>query len=426
MINEELFYQLRFICIVLAGLMLAKYFIFLVAAPFYPIRQKLHRIKALTVRKPSTAKSRPIVSVIVPAWNEEVGVLRTVRSLLKNTYSNIEIVVINDGSTDRSHDIVTEFLQTEEALKRHPQVKLKYYYQERGGKGRALNKGVEIASGDIIVTMDADSVFDRRAIERIACYFEEDGSIDALVGNVKVARNSTIIGRIQQLEYLFGFYFKRAHCLFGAEYIFGGACAAFRRSTTFDKLGHFDTANKTEDIEMSMRTRFFGLRSVYAEDVICYTEGASTVRGLLNQRLRWKRGRFDTFAKYRALFFSTKKHHNKFLGWFILPFAMLAELQLLFEPIGVMLLLTYSFLSGDYISLTLGMGFIFMSYFVASVFVERKSLKTLIWFPLTWPLFYLLVWVEYMVLLRSIFMFVRGNDVAWQQWKRKGVEIEAS
>lgn len=423
MINEELFYLLRSICIVLAGLMLIKYFIFLVVAPFYPIRQKVRRLRSLTRH---IQPRKPIVSVIIPAWNEEIGILRTVRSLLRSTYSNIEIVVINDGSTDSSHGIVTKFLQTDEAKARHPHVRLKYCYQENGGKGRALNKGVSLASGDIIVTMDADSVFSKHAIERMVRYFEENTSIDALVGNVKVAHNTTIIGRLQQLEYLFGFYFKRAHCMLGAEYIFGGACAAFRRSTTFDKLGHFDIENKTEDIEMSMRTRFFGLKSVYAEDVICYTEGASTVKGLLNQRLRWKKGRFDTFAKYRALFFSTKKHHNKFLGWFILPLALLAEIQLLFEPIGIMLLLTYSFLSGDYISLTLGMGFIFMSYLAASVFVEQKSFKTLWWFPFTWPLFYLLVWIEYMVLLRSFFMFIRGSEIAWQRWQRKGVEVEAS
>lgn len=422
MITEQLFDQLRNICVIFAMLMLVKYFIFLTVSPFYPVRQKLRQIRLL--KNPPYKAAQPTVSVIIPAWNEEVGILRTVRSLLKNTYGKIEIVVINDGSTDRSHDIVTEFLQTKEAKARHPHVKLRYHYQENGGKGQALNRGIEKASGDIIVTMDADSIFHPRAIERMVAHFQ-DPRIDALVGNVKVAHNPTIIGKLQQLEYMFGFYFKRAHCMLGAEYIYGGACAAFRRDTTFNKLGTFDADNKTEDIEMSMRTRFFGLRSVYAEDVVCYTEGASTITSLLNQRLRWKKGRFDTFAKYRNMFFSTQKRHNKFLAWFILPYCLLAEIQLLFEPIGIMLLLTYSFFSSDYISLTLGIGFIFLSYLVASLFGDKRDVRPLLWFPFTWPLFYALVWIEYIVLLRSFAMFMRGNDITWQKWQRKGVEVRA-
>ena len=93
---------------------------------------------------------------------------------------------------------------------------------------------------------------------------------------------------------------------------------------------------------MSMRTKFHGLKSLYAEDVLCYTEGASNYMGLLNQRLRWKKGRFDTFIAYRQIFFSWKRHHNKPLSWFVLPYALIAELQLLLEPIGVTLLATYS------------------------------------------------------------------------------------
>jgi biofilm PGA synthesis N-glycosyltransferase PgaC len=420
MASEEAFQLLRSICVIFAALLLVKYFVFLMMAPFYPVRQKIRQLRMLKSDK--APLKRPTVSVIVPAWNEEVGILRTVRSLLANTYSKIEIVVVNDGSTDKSHGIVTDFLKTPEARARHPHVKVKYHYQENGGKGKALNKGIAIATGDIIVTMDADSVFEKHAIENMVLHFDDD-RIDALVGNVKVAHNPTLIGRLQQLEYVFGFYFKRAHCMLGAEYIYGGACAAFRKTATFERLGAFDDANKTEDIEMSMRTRFYGLRSVYAEDVVCYTEGASSLTGLLNQRLRWKKGRMDTFAKYRALFFSTKKEHNKFLAWFILPFTLIAELQLIIEPIGVALLTTYSILSGDYISLTLGIGFVFISYLVASLFGDRTNLKLLWWFPFTWPLFYLLVWVEYIVLLRSSFMFLRASDITWQKWERQGVEV---
>jgi poly-beta-1,6-N-acetyl-D-glucosamine synthase len=270
--------------------------------------------------------------------------------------------------------------------------------------------------------MDADSIFDREAIAGIVRYMR-DPSVDALVGNVKVANSHGLIGYIQSLEYLFGFYFKRAHCVLGAEYIFGGACAAFRRSTTFDRIGHFDDSSKTEDIEMSLRTKYYGMKSVYAEDVICYTEGAATIRGLLNQRLRWKKGRFDAFGKYRRVFFSFDRRHNKWLGWFVMPYALLSELQLLFEPIGIALLLTYSFLSGDFISLTLGILFIFITYLVVSLFSHQKiRWGLLLSFPFTWPLFYFLVWVEYVALIKSLVMIARGEEIEWQRWNRQGIQ----
>jgi cellulose synthase/poly-beta-1,6-N-acetylglucosamine synthase-like glycosyltransferase len=245
--------------------------------------------------------------------------------------------------------------------------------------------------------------------------------VDALVGNVKVANNKTLIGYLQSLEYLFGFYYKRAHCVLGAEYIFGGACAAFRKSSTFDRIGLFDELNKTEDIEMSLRTKFYGMRSVYAEDVFCYTEGANTLTGLINQRLRWKKGRFDTFLRYRSMFLSRSRKHNKWLTWFVMPFSMLAELQLFFEPIGLSLLITYSVVSGDFISLALGSLFVWIIYIVNALFSHEFRPQRILLFPLTWPLFYVLVWVEYIVLLKSVWMVLRGHDIEWQRWQRQGI-----
>jgi len=231
---------------------------------------------------------------------------------------------------------------------------------------------------------------------------------------------------MQRLEYLFGFYFKRAHCVMGAEYIYGGACAAFRRATTFEYFGYFDEKNKTEDIEMSMRTKYHGMRSIYAEDVICYTEGASNYLALINQRLRWKKGRFDTFLHYRRMFFSLDKKHNKFLGWFILPFALFSELQLILEPIGATLLITYSVLSGEFVSLALSMLFVGISYFTVAVFGERLTLKEraklLMLWPFTWPLFYVVVWIEFHALIRGFHMVLRGDSLEWQKWQREGIE----
>lgn len=418
----EWFYRLRDVTVVFAGLMLVRYWLFLMIAPWHSAKEELRQMRIRKLYPERIYNYAPLVSVIVPAWNEEVGILRTIHSLLNNTYPHIEIVVVNDGSTDKSHNVVFDFLKRREQDGVSNKL-LKYYYKENGGKGTALNHGIERARGEIIVTMDADSIFHHQAIERLVAYFR-DPSISAAVGNVKIANNGTLVGQIQSLEYMFGFYFKRAHSVLNAEYIYGGACAAFRRSETFDSLGLFDTLNKTEDIEMSLRTKYAGLKAVFAENVICYTEGASTIIGLVNQRLRWKKGRLDTLVKYRQMFFSLKKHHNNWLCFFILPYSLLGELQLLFEPIGIALLLSYSIISGDYLSLGLGILFIFITYFVVSIFnFERFNWRILLKFPFTWPLFYVTTWIEYMVLLRSIKMAIRGHEIDWQRWERKGVDL---
>jgi glycosyltransferase involved in cell wall biosynthesis len=127
---------------------------------------------------------------------------------------------------------------------------VKYLAKPNGGKGSALNFGINKARGEVVVTMDADTAFSKDAIERLVLYFR-DPTIDAVVGNVKVAENDTLVGWIQQLEYLFGFYFKRAHAFLGAEYIFGGACAAFRKeecliNTAFDTHKKLKTLNVYE------------------------------------------------------------------------------------------------------------------------------------------------------------------------------------
>jgi poly-beta-1,6-N-acetyl-D-glucosamine synthase len=128
---------------------------------------------------------------------------------------------------------------------------------------------------------------------------------------------------------------------------------------------------------------------------------------------------------YRRMFFSLDRRHNKPLAWFILPYAMLSEFQLLLEPIGATLLITYSLLSSDFVSLALSMLFVGISYLVVATFGVKMSLwqriKLLLFWPITWSLFYIVVWVEFHALLRSLQMVIRGDALEWQHWKREGI-----
>jgi cellulose synthase/poly-beta-1,6-N-acetylglucosamine synthase-like glycosyltransferase len=398
---------------------LAKNYFFLAISPFYPLREKWRHIKhELERRRASLPNYKPKVSVIIPAWNEGVGVIKTLDSVLNNGYDNLQVVLVNDGSTDNSDALVKNYMRELKKKKHSSPSNLKYIYKENGGKGRALNTGIEAATGEIILTVDADSVLRKDSIKHLVKYYK-DKEIMAVVGNVEVVNTSTLVGLAQHLEYFFGFYNKRAHALLGAEYIFGGACASFRKEV-FEKIGLFDTENKTEDIEMSMRTKFHGMKSTYAEDVICYTEGASDVKSLIAQRIRWKKGRLDTFKKYRSMFFSTEEHHNAFLSFFVLPFSLLTEITLVFEPIAVAIMVAFVMISSEYLSLALGICYIFLAFVAVPTFHSRPRSHYLFYFPF-WPLFYFLDWIEFISLYKSIKMIRKGKQVEWQRWDRKGI-----
>lgn len=414
-----LFNLVRDLIMFFVVLTLAKNYFFLAISPFYPIRERLRHIKhELARRRDKKPEHMPRISVIIPAWNEGVGVVKTLESVVKNGYDNIEVVLVNDGSTDDSDAVIKEYLKQYKARKDRSPVRLTYIYKERGGKGKALNMGIKEATGDVILTIDADSVLQHGAMRKLARYYL-DPEIMAVVGNVEVVNTSTLVGLAQHLEYFFGFYNKRAHALLGAEYIFGGACASFR-AEVFKKIGLFDTENKTEDIEMSMRTKYYGMKSTYAEDVICFTEGASDVKGLLSQRVRWKKGRLDTFKKYRSLFFSTEDHHNMFLCFFVLPFSFLTEVTLLFEPIAIAIMVAYVMISSEYLSLALGLCYIFLAFIAVPTFHTKPRWHYILYFPF-WPLFYFLDWVEFVSLYKTIKMIRSGQKLEWQNWQRQGI-----
>lgn len=418
---ESFYFLVQSIIYVLILIGLVNILLSFVLSSFYDLKERL-RLKKLLSQGIDPFFYKPYVSVIVPAWNEEVGVLKTVESLLNTNYANLSIIVVNDGSTDKTKTVVENFIS--QLKKYYPQEshKVSLINQKNGGKGRALNTGIAHATGDIILTMDADSAITPQGLDNLVKYFA-DPKIMGVVGNVVVANNSSYVGEIQKLEYLFGFYLKRAHSVIGAEYIFGGACAAYRKEV-FEELGGFDEENKTEDIEMSMRTRFHGMECTYGEDVIVYTEGAATTKSLINQRVRWKKGRFDTFAKYIHLFFSTDDKHNGWLSFYQLPMSLIGEFLLFLSPLAISFMFFYTVFTWDYITVALNILFLGFFYLTTAFFAGKFKPGLILLFPFTWTLFYYLIYVEYMAQLKSFYLMLRGQQVVWQRWNRKGINSE--
>lgn len=421
---------LRLVIICFATVLLIKYFVYMVVSPwsrvFIAMKEAARRKKRLHL------PYHPKVSVLVPAWNEENGVITTLETLLKSTYLNTEIIVINNASTDRTAEHLETFVQryTRSVRTHSPHIELVSIEEKTQGKGHALNKGVEAATGEIILSIDADCSVAPSTIEHFVHCFE-DPTVMGAVGNVRVGNTTFLLGVVQYLEFLFSFYFKKCDSVFGSIYIIGGAAGAFRKEV-LTKLHGYNTASITEDIDLSFRMQALGMKILYAHHAIVYTEGATDLGGLIKQRTRWKRGRFETFFTYRSLFFSREKKHNKILSWIILPLALFGEMQLFLESFFILFLFLYSYLTRDYSSFISGI-IVVSSMFIVQIAAEernqdRGSLFALA--PIGWVLLYASTLVELAALCNTLIGYALGKEVKWQKWKRRGVfsasEQEAS
>ncbi|MEJ2375485.1 MAG: glycosyltransferase [Pseudolabrys sp.] len=224
---------------------------------------------------------RPRISVIIVGHNEAHSVERCVRSLREQSISDLEIVVVSDGSSDRMAEVAARLAKlglVDQALST----------DLRGGKPSGLNLAIAAARGDLIVIVDCDCSFDRFAIENLVKYFN-DPSVGGVSGDI-VPRNgdATLTARFQEIEYLFSLSVsKRIGATLNQVVCISGAFGAFRREA-LECIGAFDPGGG-EDLDLTLRLRAKGWVVAFAEDAICYTDVPTRLWSLIRQRLRWER-----------------------------------------------------------------------------------------------------------------------------------------
>ncbi len=420
--ESESYAWLRLVIIIFASLLLTKYFIYMVLSPWNEIRLRYRQ------QRFASADYRPTVSIIVPAWNEQEGIITTVEGLLQSEYQRVEILVVDNASTDNTgvnvRNLIREHKKQQRLLGINEGITVRYIYEGTQGKGHALNTGLREAKGDIIMSIDADCYVPPATIKNFVAYFA-DPDVMAAVGNVRIGNTDTVLGVVQYLEFLFSFYFKKAESLVNTVYIIGGAAGAFRREV-FDQLGPYNTSNITEDIELSVRIQAAGMRIAYAPDALVFTEGAVSLTGLMKQRLRWKRGRFETFRDHRYLFFSRDKKHNPILSWIIFPLAIFGELQLSLEILFLTFLYVFSYITGDFTSFISGIVVVGSMFLVQVMFDEHrdKLWSFLLIAPIGWLLFYISTLVETQALFKALWGYIRKQELKWQKWERQGVFVK--
>ena len=280
-------------------------------------------IDRLRPTKEATAGFAPRVAVLVPAYNEETVIVRTVRSVLNSTYTNLHVIVIDDGSSDKTAEAARAAYEAEIAAG-----KVVVLTKANGGKAAALNYAVERLEEEFYVGIDADTVIASDAIAKLMPHFG-DPLVGAVAGNAKVGNRVNLWTRWQALEYITSQNFeRRALDLFNVVTVVPGAIGAWRTGPV-RLAGGYPVNTVAEDADLTMSILEQGLKVVYEDRSLAFTEAPINASGLMRQRFRWSFGTLQAVWKHRAAF-----TRNKAMGLFALPNIVIFQMLLpLVSPI---------------------------------------------------------------------------------------------
>ncbi|MCA1711163.1 MAG: bifunctional polysaccharide deacetylase/glycosyltransferase family 2 protein [Actinobacteria bacterium] len=346
----------------------------------------------------------PPVSVLVPAYNEAVGIAQSVRSLAASHYPGLEVVVIDDGSTDGTGDIVEQL-----GL---PNVRV--VRQVNGGKAAALRTGTREASHDVLVMLDGDTVFEPDTIRALVQPLRNP-TVGAVSGNTKVGNRRGLLGRWQHLEYVAGFNLdRRLLDLLQCITTVPGAAGAFRRQAV-EQAGGLSTDTLAEDTDITMAILRTGYQVVHEERARAWTEAPSNVTDLWRQRWRWGYGTLQCIWKHRAAVRERSR-----LGLLGLPYMLFAQVVLPVLAPVIDVFAVHGLLTGSagkvagvwlaYLALQLAAG----GY---ALHLDGESLRPLWALPLQQFFYRQLI---YLVVVQSVVSAIAGAHLPWHKLERTG------
>jgi poly-beta-1,6-N-acetyl-D-glucosamine synthase len=252
----------------------------------------------------------PMVSIIVPVYNEGISIKASLKALLKLDYPNYEIIVVDDGSSDQTYRLALD-------VSRHSKALLRVLTQSNGGKADALNLGVSAAAGEIVVCVDGDSLVHSDALKPAVLHFRDE-RVGAVSGCVRVLNRSTLLARLQALEYIAGNALpKRAQNLAGVVTVVPGPLGMFRKSAIAG-VGGYDLDTFAEDFDITLKILAAGWHVSYDSTALVSTEVPETINDLVKQRYRWTRGWVQVIKKRRWALTSPVKGPMQFFAmWFL-------------------------------------------------------------------------------------------------------------
>jgi peptidoglycan-N-acetylglucosamine deacetylase len=246
---------------------------------------------------PRLPDAPPLQTVLIPAHNEAKVIVGSIGHILASDYPNLEVIVIDDGSTDGTGEMVSEHYRDD------PRVKLLTIPNR--GKATALNSGLKQARGSVVVALDADTHFEGDAISKLVRWFE-DPAVAAVAGNAKVGNRVNVITRWQALEYVTSQNLeRRALAALGCITVVPGAIGAWRREAV-EQLGGFSVDTLAEDQDLTIALLRAGYKVLYDSSAVGWTEAPDTLTGLAKQRFRWAFGTLQCLWKHRHATFRAR------------------------------------------------------------------------------------------------------------------------
>jgi cellulose synthase/poly-beta-1,6-N-acetylglucosamine synthase-like glycosyltransferase/peptidoglycan/xylan/chitin deacetylase (PgdA/CDA1 family) len=354
------------------------------------------------------AEYLPSVSVVVPAYNEAVGIERAVRSLLASDYPDLEVIVVDDGSTDETAAIVEGLDLGDVHL----------VQQDNAGKAAALNTGIAMSYGEVVVMVDGDTIFEPDTVLRLVQPLASD-DVAAVSGNTKVGNRHGLLGRWQHIEYVTGFNLdRRMYEVLQCTPTVPGAVGAFRRDV-LEEVGGVSGDTLAEDTDLTMAIGRTGRRVVYAEDARAWTEAPSTFGGLWRQRYRWSFGTMQAVWKHKGAMVS-RDWRDRRIGRRALPYMIFFQIALPMAAPVIDLFALYGLVFLDPVrTLAYWIAFNLLQLGVAAFAfrLDREPLRPLWAMPLQQFVYRQLM---YLVIIESTISALIGVRAHWQTIPRTG------
>jgi cellulose synthase/poly-beta-1,6-N-acetylglucosamine synthase-like glycosyltransferase/peptidoglycan/xylan/chitin deacetylase (PgdA/CDA1 family) len=386
---------LGWLFLVASGLIAARIAVLLAAGVTHKLRSR--RARALV--------SAP-VSVIIPAYNERAGIVRCLASMLFCDYPSVEVILVDDGSTDGTADVVEE-LGLPVAVVR----------QANAGKAAALNAGVRCARHDLLVFADGDTMFEPSTIRALVAPFA-DPRVGAVAGSVKVANQRGPLGQIQYVDYVLASSLeRRLFDVLGCMTTVPGAVGAFRREALAD-AGSVPSDTLAEDTDLTIMIGELGWRVRFADSARAWTEAPSTLGQLWSQRHRWSYGTIQTLWKHRRTW--APPRDRRALAWFGLPYLFFMTCVLpLISPVTDLYFVIETWWS-PWRGLVLGGGYLIGqgTLTLSALLLDRERLRYL------WTVLFLQVGyrqLAYLVAVHSMATALVGVRLRWHKLARAGI-----
>lgn len=358
----------------------------------------------------------PFVSIIVPVYNEGIVLADSIKSLIDLDYSNYEIIIVNDGSSDNTYEVGKKLVGFHKG--RYSDIKVSMISKPNGGKARALNAGISYSKAEIVLCMDGDSQLSQDTIRMAVRHFV-DPEIGAVAGNVKVLNRKKLFTDLQALEYIEGLNFARAAQSFmKLVNIIPGPIGLFRRKAIED-AGYYSSDTYAEDADLTLKILANNWRIYYEPRAISYTEAPESLHQLLKQRYRWTRGILQAIRKHKILLYNpTINFGDTFVLWSMFYEALIwPAMNIISNVFFIFVALVYGFSSLIFFWWA-GLAILDLTTALYCVAVENEELR-LVPYAIVYRMFFILT-IDICKAMSTIEEFL-GFDMNWGKLERVGL-----